>query len=58
VEQMVGRIQRASPGKEDAVVFDFVDEKIGMFQAQYWARRRVYKKLGMIPGKSKKEAIS
>ncbi len=58
VEQMVGRIQRTFPGKKDAVVFDFVDEKIGMFQAQHWARRRVYKKLGMIPGKSKKEAIS
>lgn len=58
VEQMVGRIQRAYPGKEGAIVFDFVDEKIGMFQAQHWARRRVYKKLGMIPGKSKEEAIS
>jgi superfamily II DNA or RNA helicase len=57
VEQMVGRIQRAYQDKEDAIVFDFVDEKIGMFQAQHWARRRVYRKLGMIPGK-KKEAIS
>lgn len=58
IEQMVGRIQRSHPGKEDAVVFDFVDDKIGMFYAQYWARRRVYRKLGMIPGKRKKEAIS
>lgn len=59
VEQMVGRIQRAYPGKENAVVFDFVDEKVGIFQAQHWARRRVYKKLGMIEGKDKKgEAIS
>ena len=58
VEQMVGRIQRAYSGKDDAVVFDFVDDKISMFYAQHLARRRVYKKLGMIPGKSKKEAIS
>jgi superfamily II DNA or RNA helicase len=58
VEQMIGRIQRAYSGKDDAVVFDFVDDKISMFYAQHLARRRVYKKLGMIPGKSKKEAIS
>lgn len=46
-EQKVGRVQRAFPGKTDAVVFDFVDEKIGIFMAQYWARKRVYQKLGL-----------
>jgi superfamily II DNA or RNA helicase len=59
VEQMVGRIQRAYPGKDGAVVFDFVDNKIGVLQNQYYARRRVYKQLGMIPqGKGKEKAIS
>lgn len=48
VEQKVGRIQRPFAGKEDAVVFDFVDEKIGVFQNQFWARRRVYRKLGIV----------
>ena len=59
IEQMVGRIQRAYPGKDGAVVFDFVDNKIGVLQNQYYARRRVYKRLGMIPqGKGKEKAIS
>jgi len=47
VEQKVGRVQRACPGKADAVVFDFVDERIGLFKAQHWARRKVYKELGL-----------
>lgn len=48
IEQKVGRIQRPFPGKTDAVVFDFVDERIPVLRAQYWARRKVYKRLGMI----------
>jgi len=47
VEQKVGRVQRAFPGKADAVVFDIVDEKIGVLKAQHWARRKVYKELGL-----------
>lgn len=47
VEQKVGRVQRSFPGKVDAVVFDFVDERIGVFKAQHWARRKVYKSLGL-----------
>lgn len=47
VEQKVGRVQRSFPGKADAVVFDFVDERIGVFKAQHWARRKVYQSLGL-----------
>lgn len=50
VEQKVGRIQRSYPGKGEAVVFDFVDEKIGVLYAQYWARYKVYKKLRIRKG--------
>lgn len=47
VEQKVGRVQRSFPGKADAVVFDIVDEKIGVLKAQHWARRKVYRELGL-----------
>ncbi len=48
VKQTVGRIQRVCPGKADAVVFDYVDFGIGVLRAQHYARRKVYKELGMI----------
>ncbi|MQL51802.1 DEAD/DEAH box helicase [Desulfofundulus thermobenzoicus] len=47
IEQKVGRVQRPYSGKKDAVIFDFVDEKIGVFLAQYRARLKVYGKLGI-----------
>jgi superfamily II DNA or RNA helicase len=56
VEQKVGRIQRPYPGKKEAVVFDFVDEKIGVLRAQHWARRKVYRKLGIRLEKAAKSA--
>lgn len=46
--QKVGRVMRPAPGKSDAVVVDLVDGEIGILKAQYYARRRVYKQLGMI----------
>nr|WP_279286946.1 DEAD/DEAH box helicase family protein [Heliobacterium chlorum] len=48
VEQTVGRIQRTFPGKGQPVVYDFVDTEIGTLANQFWARRRVYKELGII----------
>lgn len=57
LEQKIGRIQRTFPGKRDAVVFDFVDEKIGVLRAQYWARRKVYKRLGMLGSAETRKAI-
>jgi superfamily II DNA or RNA helicase len=56
VEQKVGRIQRPYPEKKEVVVFDFVDEKIGVLQAQYWVRRKVYRKLGIRLEKAAKSA--
>jgi superfamily II DNA or RNA helicase len=47
-EQKVGRIQRASWGKKEAIVFDFVDEAIPVLAAQFWTRRKVYQRLGML----------
>ena len=46
-EQKVGRIQRIFPDKTPPVVFDFVDELIPPLRAQHWARRKVYRRLGM-----------
>ena len=51
-EQMVGRIQRPSPGKNDAVVYDYVDVSHGLLKHQFknngpkGSRFSVYKKLG------------
>lgn len=47
IEQKVGRIQRPHSEKQDAKVFDFLDEKIGVLAAQYYARQKVYKRLGL-----------
>lgn len=44
LEQRVGRVSRARPGKHDAIVVDLVDG--GMLSRLWWARRRVYQKLG------------
>lgn len=57
IEQKVGRIQRVFPGKKDAVVFDFVDSKIGVLLAQFNARRRVYGKLN-IKEREKSDAMA
>lgn len=46
--QKAGRIMRPSEGKADAKIIDFVDGEIGLMKAQYYARRRVYRQLGII----------
>jgi len=51
-EQLVGRIQRAFPGKKDAIVYDYVDVGIGVLENQFRNNRRdcryrVYKRLGI-----------
>jgi len=46
VTQQVGRIQRASDGKTDAVVFDYVDE-ISLLRDQWGDRRRAYHEIGL-----------
>ena len=48
VIQALGRVQRTAIGKDDAIVYDYVDEKVGMFERQFESRLfRVYKKMGM-----------
>lgn len=48
VVQTVGRVQRPSEGKTDAIVYDYVDGNIAMFANQAEARLfRVYREMGM-----------
>jgi superfamily II DNA or RNA helicase len=53
VEQLVGRIQRTADGKEDSVVYDYVDVDIGVVQNQFYTksgndcRHRAYTRLGL-----------
>jgi len=47
VEQTVGRIQRTCEGKTDAILYDYVDENIGILKNQFRHRALVYRNLGM-----------
>lgn len=47
VEQAIGRIQRTCAGKTDAVMYDYVDENIGILDNQFRHRAKVYKSLGI-----------
>lgn len=48
VVQSIGRVQRPCEGKKEAIVYDYVDESIGMFVRQADSRLyRVYKAMGM-----------
>ncbi len=47
VEQTVGRIQRTCEGKKDAILYDYVDEDIGILKNQFIHRAMTYKLLGM-----------
>lgn len=48
VVQALGRIQRTAEGKTDAIVYDYVDDQIGMFANQAESRLfRVYRKMNM-----------
>jgi len=47
VEQSVGRIQRTCEGKTDAIMYDYVDENIGILKNQFIHRAMAYRLLGM-----------
>lgn len=48
VVQSVGRVQRPCEGKDDAVVYDYIDDRIAMFANQAESRySRVYREMGM-----------
>lgn len=56
LEQEIGRIMRPDPNNPDkkAVWFDYVDASVGILKAQYYSRRKVYKRLGIkLPSKPK-----
>lgn len=58
VEQEIGRIMRPDPNKPNkrAIWLDYVDYNVGVLQGQYYSRRRVYKRLGLIvPAKTPKQ---
>jgi superfamily II DNA or RNA helicase len=42
VKQYLGRVMRPAPGKDRAVVYDYVDERVGVLAASHRARQRVY----------------
>ena len=42
VKQQVGRIMRPAEGKSDAIVYDFVDEKISVLKNQVEIRKDIY----------------
>lgn len=59
VEQEIGRIMRPDPSNPDkkALWFDYVDFEVGVFQDQYYSRRKVYTRLDLkLPRKKKNEA--
>lgn len=49
--QIIGRIQRTYPGKNDAIVYDYVDVDVGVLANQFYSRtgdcrHRAYERLG------------
>lgn len=46
VEQYVGRLNRDYEGKENVIVYDYVDSHVPKFDRMYAARLRAYKKIG------------
>jgi len=44
--QYVGRLNRVYSGKQDVLVYDYVDTHIGFFDRQYKSRLAAYRKLG------------
>lgn len=57
IKQAIGRIQRSYVGKTDCIVWDVIDEDVGVLKAQWWARRRIYIELGMIQPKQRQAAL-
>jgi len=47
-EQAIGRIQRRCEGKTEAIMYDYVDDNIGILRAQFWHRADVYNMVGAV----------
>jgi superfamily II DNA or RNA helicase len=48
VLQYAGRVLRPAPGKDQAAIVDYVDERVGVFWAAAESRRRTYQRQGFI----------
>ncbi len=46
VEQYAGRLNRDYEGKEDVIIYDYVDSHIPMFENMYHKRLKAYKQIG------------
>lgn len=46
VEQYAGRLNRDYDGKENVIVYDYVDSHISMFEKMYYKRIKAYKQIG------------
>ena len=46
LEQFVGRLNRDYPGKEEILVYDYIDSHIGVFGSMYTNRLKTYKRIG------------
>lgn len=46
LEQYVGRLNRDYPGKNDVIVYDYIDSHMDYFNKMYAKRLRTYKKMG------------
>jgi superfamily II DNA or RNA helicase len=46
IKQYVGRILRTDKGKQDAIIYDYVDQP-GVLQASYLSRKKAYTELGI-----------
>ena len=46
VEQYAGRLNRDYEGKNDAIIFDYIDNHIPVLERMYHRRLRTYKKIG------------
>jgi len=51
IEQVLGRCQREYPGKKEAILVDYIDEKTKVLLFQFFSKnRRIYKKYIKIRG--------
>ena len=46
IEQYAGRLNRDYPGKKNAIIFDYVDSNIPMFERMYRKRLSTYRQIG------------
>jgi superfamily II DNA or RNA helicase len=47
--QRLGRLMRPHPGKQDAVLFDFVDRRVPLLRRHHHERRRLYAEVLGLP---------